>query len=535
MILLTDLSAPLGYDEALLRSLCARRLRCAPEALKRVHIHRRSVDARDKRDVHFVLSLLISLEEEEAEEKLLRERRPPKASLYAPKPETVIPPSRLRARPLVVGAGPAGLLAALTLARAGARPILIERGRPVEERSADVQAFLRHGRLLPNSNTLFGEGGAGAFSDGKLTTGTKSPHIPGILRDFVRFGAPEDILTDAKPHIDTDRLLPMLSAMRQELLRLGCEVRFSTVLTGLVVREGCLAAVRLEGPDGLEELAAEALLLCIGHSARDSFQMLCEAGLPMEPKPFSMGVRVEHPQSLIDRAQYGPAAGHPALGAADYKLFTHLKDGRSVYSFCMCPGGQVIPASSEPGALNVNGMSLRSRDGQNANAALLVNVEPADVGPGDPLSGMRFQRFWEERAFRVGGGDFRAPAMRMEDLLSGRETKAFGEVAPSYLPGATPADLRACLPDFAVSSLREGIRIFARQIRGFDLPDAVLTGIETRSSSPLRILRDGATLQSPACRGLFPVGEGAGYAGGIVSAAADGVRCALALLEAEGF
>lgn len=533
MLLLNGIKLPLEHDQLLLADLCAKRLGCPREVLRRVQLLRRSVDARDKRDVHLVVSALVTLDDEEAETALLAACRSKQVSLYRPKELPALPKAPAAGpRPLVVGAGPAGLLAALTLARAGARPILVERGRPVEERAADVARFLAGGGLRENSNTLFGEGGAGAFSDGKLTTGTKSPFIPGILRDFVRFGAPEEILTDAKPHIGTDRLLPMLQALRAQLLTLGAEIRFSTCLTGLVLRDGALRAAVLEGPEGAYELEAEHLLLCIGHSARDSFAFLHRLGVAMEQKPFSMGVRVEHPQTLIDRAQYGGFAGHPALGAADYKLFCHLKGGRGVYSFCMCPGGRVIPATAEQGLLCVNGMSAYARDGENANAALLVGVEPADFGAADPLAGVRLQQKYEALAFREGGGDFRAPAMRMENFLRGGDTLGFGQVTPSYRPDVTPGDLNACLPPYVTEALRAGIAAFARQLKGFDLPDAVLTGVETRSSSPLRLPR-GQDLQSLSVRGLYPVGEGAGYAGGILSAAADGVRCALAVLQGE--
>ncbi len=533
MLLINNLKLPLEHDELLLRDLCARQLHCPREVLREVTLKRRSVDARDKRDVHLVVSVLVTLDDPDAEEAVLKNSRAKNVAIYTPKEAPALPSAVHPAqRPLVVGAGPAGLLAALTLARAGARPLLIERGRPVEDRQQDVARFLSGGRLLTSSNTLFGEGGAGAFSDGKLTTGTKSPHIEGILRDFVRFGAPEDILLDAKPHIGTDRLLPMLKNLRAELLSLGAELRFSTRLCGLIIKDGTLCGARVEGPDGIYEIDCGTLLLCIGHSARDSFRMLHGLGLSMEQKPFSMGVRVEHPQSLIDRAQYGSFAGARGLGAADYKLFTHLKSGRSVYSFCMCPGGQVIPASAQEECLCVNGMSLLARDGENANSALLVNVEPADFGAQDALAGVRLQETYEALAYRAGGGNFVAPAMRMEDFLAGRESRAFGEVRPSYRPGVAPADLRACLPDFVVPALREGVGQFARQLKGFDLPDAVLTGIEARSSSPLRILR-GKDLQALNLKGLYPVGEGAGYAGGILSAAADGARCAFAALQAE--
>jgi uncharacterized FAD-dependent dehydrogenase len=512
-----------------LLNLACRRLQIEPLAVKELRVLKKSVDARDKAEIHFVFHLLVGLEDEAAEEPLARQAG---MELHAPPKMPALPEApRGRLRPVVVGAGPAGLLAALILAKAGARPLLIERGRPVERRQADVADFFASGRLDPSSNVLFGEGGAGTFSDGKLTTGIKSPYIPFILDEFVKAGAPEEILYAAKPHIGTDFLPKMLKGLRERILALGGEIRFGTKLTGLVQGAGRLRALRAEGENGQEELPCEALLLCIGHSARDTFAMLAESGLRMEQKAFSIGLRIEHPQALIDRAQYGEFAGHPALGAAEYKLSCHLPNGRSVYSFCMCPGGRVLAASSEEGLLNINGMSAFARDGENANSALLCSVEPGDFGGEGPLAGIEFQRQFEKKAFELGGGRFRAPAQRMEDFLAGRASRALGALRPSFAPGVTPADLRACLPGFAAESIRQALPQFARRVRGFTDHESVLMGVETRSSSPLRIPRDKNSLQG-SILGLYPCGEGAGYAGGILSAAADGARCAIALLEA---
>jgi len=441
-------------------------------------------------------------------------------------PALVRPPS---VRPVVVGTGPAGLFAALTLARAGARPIVLERGAAVGERIRAVNAFERTGVLDPQSNIQFGEGGAGTFSDGKLTTNTKDPRCRSVLETLVGAGAPEEILWKAKPHIGTDRLTSAVRQLREEIESHGGEVRFKTRLADLLLdADGRLRAVVTDGQRGREEFAAEALVLATGHSARDTFELLHARGATLLQKGFSIGVRVEHDQRMVDRAQYGSAAGHPALGAADYKLACHLPSGRGVYTFCMCPGGWVVAAASESGGVVTNGMSRYAREGANANAAYLVSVFPEDFGDAHPLAGVEFQRRWERAAFELGGRDFRAPAQLMGDFLRGEASTGPGSVAPTYARGVTFTDLAACLPQFVSASLREAAPIFDRRMRGFASADALLTGVETRSSSPVRVLRDDA-LQSNL-RGVYPCGEGAGYAGGIMSAAVDGIRCAEALL-----
>ncbi len=432
-------------------------------------------------------------------------------------------------RPIVVGTGPAGLFAALVLARSGARPIVLERGQAVGPRVRAVDTFIREGVLDPDSNIQFGEGGAGTFSDGKLTTNTRDPRCRSVLETLVGAGAPEEILWLAKPHIGTDRLTGAVRRLREEIESLGGEVRFGTRLADLVLdSDDTLRGVVTQSHSGREETAAEALILATGHSARDTFEMLHERGARLVQKPFSIGVRVEHDQLTVDRTQYGSAAGHPALGAAEYKLACHLPSGRGVYTFCMCPGGWVVAATSEADAVVTNGMSRFAREGANANAAFLVSVFPADFEDDHPLAGVRLQRRWERAAFELGGRSFRAPAQLMGDFLQGVASSAAGDVQPTYPLGVEYADLALCLPEFVAASLREAAPLLDRRMRGFARADALLTGVETRSSSPVRVQRDDS-LQSNL-RGVYPCGEGAGYAGGIMSAAVDGMRCAEAVL-----
>ena len=532
MLRLTNLSVPLDYTPDSLNTLLLKKLKLAAGQLLSVRVSRRSVDARNKADVHFVLSVDLSLRDEQAalrrNKTLSRIQNPPqeiRTGFSAASPVW-------KTKPLVVGAGPAGLFAALTLARSGAEPVLIERGRPVDARTRDVSALQNSGILDPDSNVQFGEGGAGAFSDGKLTCGVKSPYIRMILETLVAHGAPEEILTDQKPHIGTDRLKGVVSSIRKEIVRLGGTVHFETRLEELILRAGHVEGAILSYHGERREFLTDTVLLCIGHSARDTVQTLFSQGLRMEQKPFAMGVRIEHPRILIDRSQYGAFAGHPALGAASYKLICHTPDGRGVYTFCMCPGGEVIAAASQPGGVVTNGMSLHARDGRNSNSALLVGVRPEDFGDDHPLAGFVLQRSIEKAAFRAGGGGFTAPAQRVGDFLQGRESSAFGDVLPSYRPGVVPGDLRAVLPAWITDDLRLGIRAMNAQLAGFSAPDAVLTGPETRSSSPVRICR-GTAGEAEDLRGLYPVGEGAGYAGGIVSAAADGIAASLKAIEKQ--
>ncbi len=527
MLRLANLSMPLDAGERELRLAAAKKLGVQAEELLSLSIVKKSVDARDKNDVHFVYAVDVSLPREDEVFRGLRFGTASKTEEEAsPRP---LPAASFSRRPVVAGAGPAGLFAALTLARAGAAPILIERGKPVDSRAEDVNLLLAQGILDEESNILFGEGGAGTFSDGKLTTGIKNPLCRDVLHALVRCGAPEEILYLQKPHIGTDLLRGIVMRLREEIVSLGGEVLFQTKLTKLLIEKGGLRGVTVLRDGRESQLDTGTLILAIGHSARYTCRMAFLAGLPMAQKSFSVGARIEHNQAMVNRAQYGKFAGHPALYAADYKLSVRTPDGRGAYTFCMCPGGRVIPAASQRGGVCTNGMSLHQRDGENANSALLVGVSPLDFGDDHPLAGHDYQRALEQAAFRLGGGDYRAPVQRVEDFLESRASTRLGGVTPSYRPGVTPCDLAACLPKYIVENMRLGILQMDRQLKGFAHPDAVLTGVETRSSSPVRILR-GEDYQSQV-KGIFPAGEGAGYAGGIMSAAADGIACALRAIE----
>lgn len=529
--LVLPLNDSLIFDEAMLRRLCAQRLHISPARIVSATVKKRSVDARGKDGVHFSLTADVLLRDTDAagEARIAQKFKPNQVAVVTDAPgkrpadvfALPLPPrAKDRPRPVVVGAGPAGLFCALALAVRGARPILLERGQPVEQRARDVDALEAGGDLDPESNVLFGEGGAGAFSDGKLTCGLNSPHIRTVLETLAHCGAPEEILTAQRPHIGTDQLRVVLKNAREKLIALGADVRFGHKLTDLVLRDGRVAAVRVRHDGAEDEIVTDTVCLAIGHSARDTYEWLYALGLPMQQKPFAVGARIEHHQAMIDRAQYGAAAGHKALPPAEYKLNVPTPDQRGVYTFCMCPGGQVINASSEKGGVNVNGMSLHARAGQNANAAVLVGVRPGDFGSDHPLAGVEWQRAIERAAFEAAGG-MRATCQRVEDLLAGRAGTRAGEVLPSYRPGVAYGDLRDCLPPFVVENLRLALPRLGARLRGFDHPDALLTGPETRSSAPLRMLRN-ERKESPIM-GLYPLGEGAGYAGGIVSAAVDGL------------
>ena len=540
MIRLNDLSVPLEADANEILTIALQKSGIPQGASRRWHLARKAVDARDKSHVHFACCVELEFETQADEAKALDRCRWKKSALHSPALPASFesarrPASHQCAPPVVVGAGPAGLFAALALAEAGMRPIVIERGRPVSERRRDVQRFFAEGILDTSSNVQFGEGGAGTFSDGKLNTGIhKDAFTARVIQSFVEAGAPEEILWSAHPHLGTDRLPGIVTRLREKIQALGGTFLFGTRLVSLKTRAGSLSCIEIEETEGgiLKKRALEtsACFLCIGHSARDTFAMLENSGVHLLPKPFSIGVRIEHPQRLIDEAQYGRRfARHPALGAADYKLAVHLPNGRGVYTFCMCPGGEVVAAASEEGMVVTNGMSAFARDGQHANAALLVGITPEDFGGTSPLSGVEFQRRFERLAFAAGGRNYAAPATRVEDFLKKRASRRLGTIRATYRPAVTPADVSDALPAFAASALREAIPLLDRRLHGFAHPDAVLTAVESRSSSPVRIVR-GENFQSASLPGLYPCGEGAGYAGGITSSAADGLKAAAAFL-----
>lgn len=526
MLQIERIKLRLEEQESILPKKAAAVLRVAAGEVQSCRVFRRSVDARD--GVQLVYTLRVQVKNEK---QVLRRCRSSQVTLVQETPYALpAPVSGAGPRPVVVGAGPGGLFCALALARCGARPILLERGKCVEQRREDVERFWSTGALELESNVQFGEGGAGAFSDGKLNTGTRDMRHRFILQTLVDHGAPESILVDAKPHVGTDYLHKALVSLRQELESLGCEIRFGHRLADIRSEDGRLTALEVEGPEGRYTLPAGQAVLALGNGARDTFEMLHARGVPMDAKPLAVGVRIEHRQRDIDVVQYKEQAGHPRLGAASYKLSCHLENGRGVFSFCVCPGGQVVAAASEAERAVTNGMSHYARDGENINGGLLVGVTPEDFPGNGPLAGIAFQRELEARAYAAGGGGYVAPAQRVEDFLARRPSVGPGLVRPTYRPGVRWCDLWQVLPEFVCQALAEALPLLDRKLPGYAAPDAVLTAVESRSSCPLRILRDESG--QSALRGIFPCGEGAGYAGGILSAAADGVRAAEQVLAA---
>ena len=514
---LTELRLPLSHTEAELRTAIAAGFGVPEGAIISYNVFRRAWDARKKNAVTLVYTI-------DAELALDTSNGTPSPDVsYKFVAQTTARPKK---RPVVIGAGPCGLLAALILAEMGFCPLILERGKVVRERTKDTWGLWRRGVLNPASNVQFGEGGAGTFSDGKLYSQIKDPRHLGrkVLTEFVEAGAPEEILYVAKPHIGTFRLVTMVESIRAKIIALGGEYRFGAHVTDFDIRDGQMQGLTLA--DG-EYIETNHVVLAVGHSARDTFEVLHQRGVFMEQKPFSIGFRVEHPQGMIDRHRFGPSAGNPILGAADYKLVHHAKNGRSVYSFCMCPGGTVVAATSEPERVVTNGMSQYSRAERNANAGIVVGITPKDY-PGNVLAGVEFQRRWESAAFVAGGGGYKAPAQLVGDFIAGQASRDFGEVLPSYKPGVHLTDLAPTLPDYAIAAIREALPAFGKTIPGFDRFDAVLTGVETRTSSPVRITR-GKDFCSLSTQGLYPAGEGAGYAGGILSAGVDGIKVAEAI------
>lgn len=525
MIRLFEIKLPVDHQESALKRAAAKVLRINESYIDTIQIRRQAIDARKKSSLFFVYTVDCAVK---GEEKLVQKYNSKKIIIAPDESYKNVTPGKepLSMNPVIIGSGPAGLFAGLLLAQNGYKPLILERGRDVDSRTKDVSAFWKSGTLDPDSNIQFGEGGAGTFSDGKLTTLINDPRCRKVLQEFVESGAPDTILYVNKPHIGTDLLREVVRTIRNRIVAFGGSVLFQHQVTDVRTDNNTLRAVQVNNSQWID---CSVAIFATGHSARDTVVMLHSHSMHIIQKPFAIGVRIEHPQELVNRSQYGEFAGHPRLGAAEYKMVFHGENHRSAFTFCMCPGGEVIAAASCKGGIVTNGMSYHARTGTNANAALLVNILPSDFPDTHPLSGFEFQRHWEEKAFQLGGCNYYAPVQRIEDFLLHRRTKKTGSVNPTYTPGVTPSDLHDCLPPYVSATLHKALPTFARQIAGYSLPDALLTGIETRSSSPVRLLRN-EQFESTV-HGVFVAGEGAGYAGGITSAAADGIRVAEAIIK----
>lgn len=535
MLRISNIKMPVDHTEDDVKNSVAKVLKADKNAINDIKIFKRSIDSRRKDDIHFVYTVDVTADVNEA--KILKASDPKKVSesvIYKyPKPENK---RTSKLRPVVVGFGPAGMLCALMLAREGLCPLVIERGADVDQRTRDVHNFWDTRKLNTESNVQFGEGGAGTFSDGKLTTGIKDARQTKVFEEFIRFGAPEQIMYSNYPHIGTDKLVHVVKNLREEILSLGGEIHFGAKLTDLIIYNNFIQGITYTENGRSIDFETDTVVLAIGHSARDTVEMLYDKGINMIQKPFSVGTRIEHPREFIDEAQYGKFAGHPALGAANYKMACHPEHGRGTYTFCMCPGGTVVAASSEEGMLVVNGMSEYARDKENSNSALLVGINPEDFPSKHPLAGMHLQRQIESKAFELGGKDYTAPCQLVKDFLNNEKSTKLGAVKPSCPTGTTPSDIREILPQKVTDNLADALLKMNNMLKGFAMPEAVLTAPESRSSSPVRIIRDDffqCSRGNEPLGGLYPCGEGAGYAGGIVSAACDGIRCFEAILSNE--